>query len=131
MEKEFVPYELAVKLKELGFNEPCFATYSNVQEAEIEKGSLSYYEGLFLPISSEMFCLAPTYQQAFRWFREKGIENEIHSDFDRMLGYNRGYIPVVQFIEFYNNGDCYETYEEAELACIEKMIEIVESNLNK
>jgi hypothetical protein len=78
-----------------------------------------------------MFCLAPTYQQAFRWFREKGIENEIHSDFDRMLGYNRGYIPVVQFIEFYNNGDCYETYEEAELACIEKMIEIVESNLNK
>lgn len=26
MEKEFVPYELAVKLKALGFNEPCFAT---------------------------------------------------------------------------------------------------------
>jgi hypothetical protein len=24
MEKEFVPYELAVKLKALGFDEPCF-----------------------------------------------------------------------------------------------------------
>lgn len=28
MEKEFVTYEIAVKLKELGFNEPCFANYS-------------------------------------------------------------------------------------------------------
>ena len=27
MEKEFVPYELAAKLKELGFNEECFNMY--------------------------------------------------------------------------------------------------------
>ena len=25
MEKEFIPYEQALALKELGFNEPCFA----------------------------------------------------------------------------------------------------------
>ena len=31
MSKEFVPYELAVKLKELGFDEPCLGYYSNVE----------------------------------------------------------------------------------------------------
>jgi hypothetical protein len=29
MENNFVPYEIAVALKELGFNEPCFTTYDN------------------------------------------------------------------------------------------------------
>ena len=29
MNKEFVPYELAVKLKQLGFDEPCFARFNN------------------------------------------------------------------------------------------------------
>ena len=28
MEKEFVPYELAVKLKELGFDDPCSGWYT-------------------------------------------------------------------------------------------------------
>ena len=27
MEKEFVPYKQALKLKKLGFNEPCFGKY--------------------------------------------------------------------------------------------------------
>ena len=30
MEKEFVPYELAVKLKELGFDEECFGYYTEL-----------------------------------------------------------------------------------------------------
>jgi hypothetical protein len=34
MEKEFVPYELALKLKKLGFDEPCFGLY--------EHGKLGY-----------------------------------------------------------------------------------------
>jgi hypothetical protein len=30
MNKEFVPYEQALALKELGFNEPCFGNYNNL-----------------------------------------------------------------------------------------------------
>jgi hypothetical protein len=101
-----------------------------VQEAEIEKGSLSYYEGLFLPISSEMFCLAPTYQQAFRWFREKhnligGVE------------YIGGMKPATTWWDIYVVGYYnidhkemsmkYQPYEEAELACLKKLIEIVKN----
>ena len=36
MEKEFVTYELALKLKELGFNEPCIATYDEDEDFEFQ-----------------------------------------------------------------------------------------------
>lgn len=29
IEKEFIPYEQALDLKKLGFDEPCFATYNS------------------------------------------------------------------------------------------------------
>ena len=127
MNKEFVPYELALELKQLGFDDKCIHHYkknmegghSTIPTFEMNTPFGKNYNSFTSRVS------APTYSQAFRWFREKGIISEIHSDFDRMLGYNRGYIPVVQFIEFYNNGDCYETYEEAELTCLKKLIEIV------
>ena len=32
MEKEFVDYKIALELKELGFDEPCIAGYSNSTE---------------------------------------------------------------------------------------------------
>jgi hypothetical protein len=35
MEKEFISYEIALKLKELGFDEPCFDFYDNNQEGRI------------------------------------------------------------------------------------------------
>ena len=51
MNKEFVSYEQALALKELGFDEPCMSS------RDINNG-----EGLIQ---------LPLYQQAFRWFREK------------------------------------------------------------
>ena len=29
MREQFIPYEQALNLKELGFDEPCFATYNS------------------------------------------------------------------------------------------------------
>jgi len=152
MNKEFIPYEQALELKQLGFNEPCFATYSNVQEAGIEKGSLSYYEGLFLPISSKMFCLAPTYSQAFRWFREKhSLVHEISwSKYKGGLNFDYDVFSLVlptddelgdeDDIASDKSMETYDslvdkdfrhhesnTYEEAELACLIKLIEIVKN----
>ena len=56
MEKEFVTYEQALALKELGFDEPCFGYY--------DEGGNLYTEMVEV-------LKAPLYQQAFRWFREK------------------------------------------------------------
>jgi hypothetical protein len=69
MEKEFVPYEQAVALKELGFDEPCFGRYDGRDE---NKGKIWYEmpnlgKG-WIPVKD---VLAPLYQQAFRWLHEQ------------------------------------------------------------
>lgn len=91
MEKQFVPYELAVKLKELGFDEECFAFYLENRNGNI---SLEFGEGTqyrthrpyenvrydkITNSHSKTFenrlyncrCTSPIWQQAFDWFREK------------------------------------------------------------
>lgn len=116
MTKEFVPYELAVKLKELGFDEPCFATWSG----EILDMSLQ------IP-SDDYFTKAPIFSQAFRWFKEKYDVNGYQSIYQTM---NSGY--ALQSMEENDQTDCYfKTYEEAELACLTKLIEIVEQQNQK
>lgn len=64
---EFVPYEESLALKELGFDEPCFKKYiagclwNSPTTSEI-------YENIH---SNSSDCLAPLYQQAFRWLYQK------------------------------------------------------------
>ena len=128
MEKEFTQYTEALALKELGFDKPCFGRYDGRGK---NKGKI-WYE---MPNSGQDSIpvgdvLAPTYQQAFRWFREKykleGITQQAE-DFAwykwKISQYNEdGKKYVADWYE-------YETYEEAELACIKKLIEIVKEKL--
>ena len=39
MKKQFIPYEMSVKLKELGFNEKCFDVYSDVKSVGMFRNS--------------------------------------------------------------------------------------------
>lgn len=59
MKHLFVPYEIALKLKEKGFDEPCFGMYI--------QGILHYK----LPEGQTILLQAPLYQQVIDWFREK------------------------------------------------------------
>ena len=130
MEKEFVPYELALRLGSLGFDEPCFGYYVEGElrgvNLGIEQlgGIKPYYQRFgFHTLSNhdidnpkKIVVTAPTWQQAFRWFREK---------------YDLNYVIVKAESWFYTINGCntqegFNTYEEAELACLEKLIEIVE-----
>ena len=63
MKKEFVPYELALELKELGFDEECWFYYQHNSELRI---SLSFLHNKF---SNQMQCSSPLWQQVFDWFR--------------------------------------------------------------
>jgi hypothetical protein len=66
---------------------------------------------------------APLYQQAFRWFREKhGLDYEITS-----AGKKGEYHSFVHGYVYGNNGSSPSvfSYEEAELECLKKLIEIV------
>jgi hypothetical protein len=121
MEKEFIPYEQALELKELSFNELCFMqwTYSpdlifcvdNWGNPQLKTNKESYSASVGDCIS------APLYQQAFRWFREK------YDLFISITHYENGYS--------INDLRRFDTYEEAELACLKKLIEIVKNNQNK
>lgn len=115
MEKEFVPYELAVKLKELGFDEPCLANWSN---NKVFKLNHDFYK------SSEIdgrWVTAPTFSQAFRWFREKNFLIDMTS-----INSDEYEFYIKWSFEYSFLSDHYKTYEEAELGCLEKLIEIVE-----
>ncbi len=128
MKKEFAPYELAVKLKELGFNEPCFGFY--LEDGTWTPASYSR-EGTVYPSNTDLlpeWCAAPLYQQAFRWFREKhevfGIVNFGTNDFTFNI-YNSDGLGLLTKESLAFNG----AYEEVELACLTKLIEIVEQKL--
>jgi hypothetical protein len=123
--KDFVPYQEALELKQLGFDEPClgwFASDRTLVKEVTEKTD---------------FTLAPTYSQAFRWFREKydydisirgasfranwviGVPLLINNDS------KDGYPLVISWDYKTSDGMKVLTYEEAELACLQHLIKIV------
>jgi hypothetical protein len=118
MEKEFVPYELALRMKQLGFDEPCFAFYGDENDFSMDSSRKNN------PFRKTE-CVAPTWKSAFRWFREiKNVEYQI-----TYAGAKGRYNAFVEDYFYDNNGDLKEfTYEEAEAACLEKLIEIVEQS---
>jgi hypothetical protein len=68
MNKEFIPYEQALALKELGFDEECFWWYDFEKQLRKDIHGFNTNSKYFMEGSS---CSAPLYQQVFRWFREK------------------------------------------------------------
>ena len=119
MEKEFIPYEQALELKELEFNETCFGWYQS-NKLKIEKHPTASCEQTYMRKED---CFAPTFSQAFRWFREKyNIFGNICFNQISCKGY---YIVFGIMGKTSDSTDYFETYEEAELECLKKLIEIV------
>jgi hypothetical protein len=122
MNKEFIPYEQALVLKELGFDEPCLA-YHNI-DPYLPKPTFN----LVRPFDHEWCLLAPLYQQAFRWFREK-YDLHAYVDSMRLTTGETVYSYVIEITdgEESDDGKNWRTYEEAKLACLIKLIEIVKN----
>jgi hypothetical protein len=119
MNKEFIPHEQALELKELGFNEECAAHYLDVDDLELK---WKIYRNLSFNTNN---CLqAPLYQQAFRFFREKyECSYSIGRTIDVVI-----HIPINNYTTTFvlqKN----KTYEEAELECLIKLIELVKTNI--
>ena len=117
---DFVPYELALELKQLGFDEPCLGFYRIFSDGDTK---------LLVNSNSNMRHLeAPTYSQAFRWFREK---HNLRCQINYIGGLiNKTTWWDISVIGHYNTNPKewemkYQPYEEAELACLKKLIEIV------
>jgi hypothetical protein len=147
MEKEFVPYDRALRLKAIRFDEPCFGFYQK-ESAEIrpimvddnEQYLLTGYRTCKNSEIPEHYISAPTFSQVFRWFREKyQIFPEVLTDCTTepkfVYTYNTFYGNPKDLTEqewgWENNigqySELYRSYEEAELTCLTKLIEIVEN----
>lgn len=130
MEKEndFVQYPLAFRMKKLGYNDMCYRAVS---------GSTIYdCGGQKITRNSDYvdskICAQPLYTQAFRWFREKhhlvglptvGNQEYSYRIFDEKEGRSGKMLTEgIRQIGAHFNG----SYEEAECACLEMLIQIVE-----
>ena len=139
MNKEFIPYDLALELKELGFDEPCLGVYHRdgslmsivpefTRDEQSENfGLISNSECLWEndedSINGIQEVATPLYQQAFRWFREKyGLHPHYFVQSDST------YVWCIRWFEHGRQKDVpyysSNTYEEAEHACLLKLIEI-------
>ena len=135
LEKEFVPYNLAKQIKQLVFKQECFGYYIDVEVANpfLVKNIINDDQGGY-------FTLAPTFSQAFRWFREKyDLVIEPCVPFQRLYSTEEDHFEILEFgyriysFDQYRGGlrdkiewDGYDNSneEEAELECLKKLIEI-------
>ena len=129
LKKEFVKYEVAVELKKLGFDEPCFTYYYDIS-GELRKNiSVDIHNGWTYFPNLKLITLAPTFSQAFRFFRERhglyslytmgDYENNFYWQIWRNDYKTKTYITASNYV--------FEKYEEAEQACLLKLIEIVKN----
>jgi hypothetical protein len=126
MEKDFLNYDLSLRMNQLGYkkegvDEECFAFYDE------EEYLFTVREQDDI---DEEWLIAPTFSQAFRFFREKyGLSGWVDESFGGSL--RRGVVSIKSEIgsEFYpTTTKLFYTYEEAELDCLTNLIEIVEQN---
>jgi hypothetical protein len=111
MEKEFISYNLVLELKKLGFDEKCLSYSTSNTDASGRTWT--------------SVIVAPLYQQAFRWFREKYnfiSEINVYSTSD---GYSFSFkILCKKYTPYIEANNAWLLYEEAELECLKKLIEI-------
>ena len=148
LEKDFVTYNFALRMQQIGFNEPCFGYFDGNHNLQyMFSGKPEKFSDSRMGVSDSQtvgWVSAPTFSQAFRWFREKYninftiITNYAKIDSKTIKSYRVGIVLVegkkinsfflrpkkdsFEFLEF-------KTYEEAELECLDKLIELVESEL--
>ena len=139
MKKEFIPYEQSLALKELEFDEPCFGFRK-------EDGTFEFFATIDRDNTNSVFYYyptAPTFSQAFRWFREKyDLVIEQCVPFQRLYSTEDDHFEILEFgyriysFDQFRGGlrnkiewDGYDNSneEEAELECLKKLIEIVKN----
>jgi hypothetical protein len=118
MNKEFVPYELALELKQLGFDEPCFGVYAT-KDGYVRKSAYDENGD------------APLYQQAFRWFEDNYsyfVDIKTDTTPNEILGFDYT-IKSWKFPPMYF--DFFKDKREGNIEVIKKMIEMAKKEKQK
>jgi hypothetical protein len=125
-EKDFVPKKQALALKKLGFDESCLMAYLGKEKEPCLKGDI--HNMWHLQAKDVLNPLkAPTFSQAFRYFREKHNLKSCIMFRISMADNEEYYDWLIKGQEVVYRH--FKTYEEAELACLKNLIEIVKQQL--
>ncbi len=129
MKNEFIPYELSLELKQIGFDEPCFGDYYKFDNNDIHLDTDDDRHRIITDNKDEVIIeiSAPLFQQAFRYFREK-------YNLWGMIYPRDGWNYSIQRVDETTSctGESFhgveiKSYEEAELECLKKLIQIVKN----
>ncbi len=142
MEKEFVTYELALRMKVLGFNEMCFTYFMDgFIQPSLNPKDYTYFDemsSINKNMLNYLYVLAPTWQSAFDWFGDKyQLYPSIVVD---QTSYPKYAFEISKFIgnpkdltekEWYWDDmilspNLYRTKSEARLYCLNELLNIVE-----
>lgn len=130
MNKDFVSFELAVKLKEKGFNQPCMHSYTQYTSNFVydgdpdhpeshKKGEIHIYDFYNTNDDNGRTTYSmPTISQVLKWLRE---EKKIFVDirFNRYDQLYKYYAFAMSTDEDMYGGNLINTYEQAALAGVE------------
>ena len=128
LENEFTSYEQAMALKELGFDYPTAGYYQDSRL--IKQFPLTTADKQDQQFMRDNDCSAPLRQQALSWFYENGYRFGIEWDLisDKCMYYIYGPEKHNGYHVYKSESDYeYDTYQDAEIACVDKFIEIVKN----
>lgn len=126
---DYVSYELAVKLKACGFDEPCdhfYCAFDNETDVRFWSIHPAQSQNGFTNPDGKVIADAPTLAHAQKWLREKGIAvsvqaNEIQGE----LWYSADIITTKGINELVDGGFDYMGYEAALSAGISSALELI------
>ena len=132
MEKEFVPYELSLRMKAFGFDEPCIGYYKDE-----EFKTWNFFDQQKNSEMKTWFVSAPTFSQAFRWFEDNyKLYPAIVID---QTSYPKYAFEIASFFgnpkdltktdwgwnDMVLSKNLYRTKLEAEIECVKKLLELI------
>lgn len=132
---DYVSYELAKKLKERGFDEPCdhyYCAFDNETDVRFWSIHPAQSQNGFTNPNGRVIADAPTLWQAQKWLREKkGIAINVIAHDGGKYSHEHVYLPnydesTTQWgIWHINHTPLFDTYEEALSAGIAEMLRLL------
>ena len=139
MNEDFTPFEVAVKLKEKGFDEPCFGWYYPSEVCGFDYKTTivfnnsayrgSNYKDMLVSHKDEKHIDAPTISQVLKWLREEKkiyiviAVNPTLSTKDKIAYYYQVYSNSTGVTsDYYESEECYAQWEDCAMGSIKSVL---------
>lgn len=133
MQNLFIPYSIALQLKEIGFDEPCLFVYSNKQLKSCsdmwDQNDKNHNQITNHEYANDVEITAPLFEQVLNWFEDLGYQNYVASNsYDGKVNY--WFAITAPGLLTFTDATGRKTKKDAQIACIRKLIEFKKDEAN-